>query len=106
MALECEAHEQAAIVQTDAASLAHAPHQEALAIDDRSQPFREAPLSFPVAAGGRLVADRLMRALAIVDLQPGVEAPLHGAEIGKAFARDHLAVERAVEALVLALRLG
>ena len=47
-----------------------------------------------------------MRALPIVNLQPGIEAPLHGAEIGKAFARDHLALERALKRSFLRCVLG
>src|SRR2546421_12674631 len=105
MANEREADEQPAVTQADAPALAHAPHQAVRVVDDGRQPLGQAALGFAITASRHYIADALMRALVVVERQPGVEAPLHGGKIGKRHARDHLPLERAVEALVLALRL-
>src|SRR5882757_2015579 len=62
-------------------------------------------LARPVAAGRHLLVERFMRPLEIVDFAPGIEGALGLGEIAKAAQREHLGVERAMEALVLAAAL-
>src|SRR5882724_9223126 len=71
--------------------------------------FRQAlghrALARPVAAGRHLLAERFMRPLEIVDFAPGIEGALRLGEIAEVAQCEHLGVERAMEAFVLAAAL-
>ena len=63
------------------------------------------PWAHGVAADGRGHGQGLVRAAGVVDLAPGVKGALGLSQIGQPVGGQHLGLEGAVEALVLALGL-
>src|SRR5688572_26044823 len=59
----------------------------------------------PIAARRHLLVERLVRSVEVVDRTPAIESTLDLGEIAKAFQREHLRLQRAVKALVLAAAL-
>ena len=80
-------------------------HEGAGGIGDYRQDLGEDAAARGIARGRHGVADRLVRALVIVDVAPAVEALLGVSEIAPGRG-EHLELERAIEALVLAMALG
>ena len=59
-------------------------------------------LARPVTAGRYLLAECFMWPLEVVDLAPGIEGALRLGKIAEAAQCEHLGIERAMEAFVLA----
>src|ERR1700674_1736738 len=72
---------------------------------DRRQGLRKRATALLVALARRCHPDRLMRPLVIVDVPPAVERALARGQIREGAIAQDFALERAMEALILALRL-
>src|ERR1700730_2693552 len=86
-------------------SVAHSPYQEVWSILQRRQGFWIGPLAWLIAADRRLEVAGLVWTFEVVDRAPAVEGSLGMAGVGVPGAVEQLGLERAVEALLLALGL-
>ena len=82
-----------------------AAHDLALGIFNAGQALRHGARTRPIAACRHVLVQCLVRPLKIVDFTPAIEGVLHLGEITKAPEREHLILQRAMEALVLAAAL-
>src|SRR6202162_6063323 len=73
---------------------------------DGRQSLRKGAKAWPVTLAGRCQIDRLMGPLIIVDVPPPVEGALTLGQVREVTSVQDLGLERAMEAFVLALRLG
>src|SRR5580658_1101903 len=93
------------VFETDEAGAIDLADGIAGTVFDRRELLRKAARTEMVARAGGLEPQRLVRPLVIVDRPPCVEGALAGSEIAKAVPVQDLGLQRAMEALVLALRL-
>ena len=77
----------------------------AVIVCDLRQVLRHGARTWPVAAGGNILAERLVRSLEVVDGAPGIDRALDLGEIAEASMGEHLGLQRAVEAFDLAAAL-
>src|SRR5579884_2670962 len=96
---------QGMIAEAQPAGVADAAQDRAGAVIESLELLGEAARARRIARHRRCEIERLMRPLGVVDLPPLIEAPLTRDKIGKVTPPDRLGCERAVKALVLALRL-
>src|SRR5580698_5193269 len=80
----------------------HGPDDLALVVVGLRGFVRHRAGAWAIAVGRHLVGDALVRTLEIIDVSPAIESALDRGLVGEAFEGEHLLVERAVKALVLA----
>ncbi len=91
-------HVPEAAAEIESAALLHTPDPVGGIVEEHGRkPPGEGARADPVAAVGHGQIERLVRALAVVDLPEAVEGALAGGEIGKDLPVQHVALERAVE---------
>src|ERR1700721_915152 len=95
----------AAVLELDVPFLVGLAHRVGSSVFDGRQSLRERTRAWPVPHARRRQIECLMRALVIVHMPPAVEGPLALGQIPEVTPAQHLGLERAMEALVLALRL-
>jgi hypothetical protein len=83
----------------------HDAQDLAFVIFGRGQALWHRPRAWAVAAGGRLLVQRFMRAFEIIDLAPSIEGALDLGLVGEALHGEDFGLEGAMEALVLAAAL-
>src|SRR3954471_1900671 len=80
-------------------------HDLLLVVIDCREAVGHGARTWPVAARRHVLAERFMRTIEVVDGAPAIECALYVGEIAEALEGEHLGLERAIEALVLAAAL-
>jgi len=88
--------------EADVTALLDAAHDVSRSIFEGSDGLDIVARARLIAAGRDSKLERFMRPLRVVDIAPAVEGALGSGEIGKGWAGQHLSLEAAVEAFVLA----
>src|SRR3954451_21105778 len=89
-------------LENNAAAVLHAADDVGRRVVERRWALAVLARARGVAGGGRVEAERLVRAFVIVDMPPGVQRPRRAGAVGEQRPAQSFRLERAVETLVLA----